>query len=97
MNEKKEQTPQIKLPHILNLEGRKNLSLTGVKEVDGYDDKTVSAITSLGGILIKGESLNIKKLSLETGDLEITGKIFSIISDFSPIWLSTCFSDSNFL
>lgn len=68
---------EIKTPHIVNLEGRKNLSITGVKEVGSFDDCEITAHTDMGKLLIKGSNLNIKKLNLDTCDLEITGKICS--------------------
>lgn len=67
-----------KLVHNLTLEGRKNLMISGVTEVDNFDDKTISAITGMGTLTIKGENLNIKKLNLELGDLEIEGRISSL-------------------
>lgn len=67
-----------KLVHNLTLESRKNLMISGVTEVDNFDDKTISAITEMGNLTIKGENLNIKKLNLELGDLEIEGKISSL-------------------
>lgn len=66
---------EIKTPHIVNLEGRKNLSITGVKEVGSFDDHEITAHTDMGKLLIKGSNLNIKKLNLDTYDLEVTGKI----------------------
>lgn len=66
------------MSHIINLESRKNLTVTGVKEVDSFDECEVVACTDMGKLLIKGQNLNIKKLNLETYDLEITGKITSL-------------------
>lgn len=66
---------EIKIPHMLSLDGRKNLSITGVKEVGSFDDREITAHTSMGKLIIKGSNLNIKKLNLDTCDLEITGKI----------------------
>lgn len=66
------------IPHVVNLEGRKKLSITGVKEVDNFDEHEITANTSAGKLLIKGSNLNIKKLNLETCDLEITGKISAL-------------------
>ncbi len=66
-------------PHNLTLEGRKDLIISGVKEVDSFDDKSISVQTSMGDLTIKGQNLNIKKLNLELGDLEIDGKISALI------------------
>ena len=60
------------------MENRNNLVLSGVKEVDNYDENTVDLYTEMGRLIIKGENLNIKKLNLDFGDLEIDGKISSL-------------------
>ncbi|MBR2735063.1 MAG: hypothetical protein IKE05_02580 [Clostridia bacterium] len=44
---------EIKTPHIINLEGRKNLTITGVKEVGSFDDREITAHTDMGKLLIK--------------------------------------------
>ena len=66
------------VPNIINLDCRRNLSVSGVKEVDSFDDRIIEANTSMGKLLIKGINLNIKKLNLDVGDLEINGKINSL-------------------
>lgn len=68
-----------KIPHTLSLDNRKALSLSGISEVDSFDDKSVTAYTDLGKLSINGENLNIKKLNLEMGELEVVGKISSLI------------------
>ncbi len=67
-----------KMPHCLNLDNRKKLSISGVSEVDSYDDKSVILYTDMGELTVKGENLNIKKLNLELGELEITGRISAL-------------------
>lgn len=69
----------VKMPHCLTLDNRKNLTLSGVAEVDSFDDKSIAAYTDVGELTIKGENLNIKKLNLELGELEVTGKISSLV------------------
>lgn len=76
---KEEHKNLAKLPHCLTLDNRKHLSLTGVSEVDSFDDKSIVAYTDVGELTIKGENLNIKKLNLDIGELEVTGKISSLV------------------
>ncbi len=76
---KEEHKTAPKLPHCLTLDNRKNLIVSGVTEVDSFDDKSIAAFTDIGELTIKGENLNIKKLYLELGELEVTGKISSLI------------------
>ena len=67
-----------KVPHSLILENRKTLTATGVSNVDSFDEQTVVAYTDLGQLIIKGRSLHINKLNIETGELNLTGEISSM-------------------
>ena len=64
-----------KLSNNLTLENRRLLIVSGVMEVENFDDKSIDAVTEIGKLSIQGENLNIKKLNLELGDLEVEGKI----------------------
>ncbi len=66
------------MPHNLILKDRSNLTVTGVTEVDSFDEVTVIAYTDMGELTIKGEELNINKLNTETGELLIEGRISSL-------------------
>lgn len=61
--------------HNLILEDRKTLSLTGVEAVESFDESRIIAHTSMGTLIARGSELHIDKLSLETGELAITGTI----------------------
>lgn len=65
-------------PHNLILENRERLSLTGVTDVDSFDDSVITAFTEEVHITITGEGLHIEKLSIEEGELLVEGKIFSL-------------------
>lgn len=62
----------------LVLENRKKLSLTGVEDVSGFNEETVTAATSLGDLIIRGSKLHIEKLDLESGEVEIEGEISAL-------------------
>ena len=62
-------------PHSLILDNRKKLSLTGVEDVSGFNEETVSLKTTAGGLIVKGYGLHIGRLDLDTGDVEIEGVI----------------------
>ena len=66
------------LPHNLILEDRKKLSVSGVLDVGGFDEQTVTAKTELGELSVHGEGLHITRLSLETGELSVEGKISAL-------------------
>lgn len=57
------------------LEGRERLSITGVTDVISFDEGEVLAETVLGLLMTSGEELHVERLSLEVGELVLTGKI----------------------
>ncbi len=63
------------MPHQLVLDDRRRLSVSGVSQVDSFDDNTVVAHTTLGELTIKGQDLHICRLNTETGDLTMEGHI----------------------
>ena len=65
-------------PHTLLLDNRKKLSLTGVSDVQGFNEELVNITTSLGDLIVRGSRLHISKLNLETGDVDIDGQINSL-------------------
>ena len=65
-------------PHTLSLDNRHILSLSGVTDVQGFDEETVNIVTTLGVLIVKGRSLHISKLSLETSEVVIDGEVSSM-------------------
>lgn len=59
------------------IEDRNRISITGVEQVDSFNENTIILLTIKGGITIKGEDLNISKLNLDEGNVRITGLINS--------------------
>ena len=66
------------LPHNCILEDRNRLSVSGVKDVESFDEETIIAQTEYGELTVKGEKLHITKLSLEIGELCIEGQISAL-------------------
>ena len=62
----------------LILENRSKLSVSGVLDVLSFDDQIVIIETELGLITIKGETLRINKLSIDTSEVIVEGQIDSI-------------------
>lgn len=65
--------------HKLSLEGRKTLTLTGVKEVISFDAKEVILDTVLGVLLLRGDELNVTRLLVEKGEVDLDGRIDSLV------------------
>lgn len=63
--------------HNFILENRKKLVLTGVRDVDSFNESEVNVFTELGELKIKGKELQIKNINVESGEMEMTGFIES--------------------
>lgn len=68
----------VKKPHTLVLDNRSVLSLTGVEDVPGFDEQTINIKTSEATLVVKGASLHISKLNLDSGEVVIDGRISSL-------------------
>lgn len=66
------------IPHSLVLENRRNLTATGVSNVDSYDDQTIVAYTDEGQLIIRGHQLHMERLNTESGELIVTGEVVSL-------------------
>ena len=69
---------KIKLPHSLSLDECKNLTLTGATEVLRFDEENAELETSRGRIVVQGQELKLRTLSLDGGKVSITGQIDAI-------------------
>lgn len=65
-------------PHNLILEDRRKLSVSGVEDVESFDENEVVLATVSGVLIVKGDNLQIEKLSLDGGELVLEGEIESM-------------------
>lgn len=65
-------------PHHILLEGRSQLSISGVEEVESFDDCSIVMSTTQGLLVVRGGDLHIEKLSLDGGDLRVEGTVDSL-------------------
>jgi sporulation protein YabP len=73
-----EEKKKVPVPQNLILEDRHTLSISGVSDVDSFDDRTIIVFTELGELTVRGADLHINRLSVETGDLQLEGNISSL-------------------
>lgn len=64
--------------HHVILEGREFLSVSGVEEVESFDENSIVMNTVKGVLVVRGEGLHIEKLSLDGGDLKVEGSVDSL-------------------
>ena len=69
---------QMPVPHNVILEDRRRLTVSGVSDVDSFDEQTVIVFTQMGELTVKGEDLHINRLSLEMGELAVEGDITAL-------------------
>ncbi len=68
-----------RLPHKLQLSERQQLTMNGVTEVVSFDEGTVVLQTSLGTLIVQGQQLQLKTLSLEGGQVAVDGTVTALI------------------
>lgn len=66
---------QMLLPHGLTLSERRQLSMTGVSEVVSFDETAVVLRTELGLLVVRGQDLQLKTLSLDGGQVVLEGSV----------------------
>ncbi|MBR3641681.1 MAG: YabP/YqfC family sporulation protein [Oscillibacter sp.] len=72
------------LAHRLELTGREKLTVSGVEDVERFDENGIVLATSAGTLLITGTDLHIGKLSLEGGGLFVDGQIDALTYEDAP-------------
>lgn len=62
-------------PHTLSLDDRSRLSVTGVYDVESFDETMIIMNTSQGDLIVRGSGLHIGKINLDNGDMRVEGLI----------------------
>lgn len=74
IEDKKVQKPKVQ---NLILENRERLNISGVIDVESFNDESVIVDTELGVLVVKGIDLHINKLNIDNSELGIEGEIIS--------------------
>ena len=64
--------------HRLELLGREHLTVSGVEDVERFDENCIVMATCVGTLVVTGEDLHIGKLSLDGGELHVDGHIDAV-------------------
>ncbi|HLR51930.1 MAG TPA: sporulation protein YabP [Candidatus Avamphibacillus sp.] len=70
-------TPEQK-DHQLKINNRKLLEITGVREVDSFDNEEFLLETVMGYLIIRGHNLQLKNLDVNEGIVSIKGKVYEL-------------------
>lgn len=74
----KNQKP-VTIEHDVIMRGRKTLDITGVKQVESFDNEEFLLETVMGFLSIRGQNLQMKNLDVDKGIVSIKGKVFDLI------------------
>jgi len=64
--------------HLITLENRKTLSISGITDIDSFDEREMILYTKMGELTITGRELHINAISIENGSLSVEGDIWSL-------------------
>ena len=70
---------KVKKPHSLQLENRNGLKMTGVTDVEAFDEECVTVYTDYGCLSISGSALHIDELNIKNGVLQISGEVSALV------------------
>jgi sporulation protein YabP len=74
-----DRSPAVLTEQRIELDGRERLRITGVEDVERFDENEIVMATVQGVLLVSGRGLHIGKLSLEGGELHVDGQIDAIV------------------
>ena len=64
--------------HNIIIENRGKISVSGVEDIESFNEEEIILHTCRGVLFIKGENLHINRLSVDSGDTQIMGNINSL-------------------
>lgn len=67
--------------YSMSLDDRRHLTLTGVTDVESFDETAVVLHTHGGRLIVTGKELHVSSLQLENGRLTVNGSIDAAVYD----------------
>ncbi len=64
--------------HSVTIDNREKISISGVEDVESFDEETIIVYTSMGTLTLKGGDFRISKLNVDSGELIVEGEMDSI-------------------
>ena len=69
----------VEQPHRLTLDSRSRLSVTGVLEVESFDETEILLTSTRGPLSIRGQGLRLQQLSIDGGQVLVDGSVDAIV------------------
>ena len=73
-----EKLKPVKRSHNIVMEDRGKLTVSGVEDVSSFDESEIVMSTVCGSLIVSGSVLKIDRLSLDTGDVAVTGLVTAL-------------------
>ena len=70
-----EKYKKTELPHGLILQDRRRLTVSGVEDVESFDEEGASLVTASGRLTVEGKNIKVSALDVERGVVKIEGQI----------------------
>ncbi len=80
-----ERRPIPEAAHSLSLDGRRRLLVSGVTDVESFNEQEVIMGTTMGTLTVHGEDIHMEKLSVDSGDVVVTGEIIALEYEDAPV------------
>ena len=64
--------------HRIIMDARRSLSISGVTDIDSFDEQVVAVFTDVGELIVRGSGLHIGKIDVDSGELMLDGEIESL-------------------
>ena len=74
-----ERTEAPELPQKLTLENRSRLTVSGVQDVERFDESTVVLHTCRGVLAVRGRELRLRQLSVDGGQVAVDGTVDALL------------------
>lgn len=68
-----------KAQHNIIMENRRSLTISGVMDIDSFDEQMVVLFIEEGELTIRGEGLHINRIDVDSGDVLMEGEVESLV------------------
>jgi sporulation protein YabP len=65
--------------HSVIMQNCEKLSISGVTDVDSFDEKKVRVFTECGELAVFGENLHVNEMSVDRGEIVVEGTVAALI------------------